>query len=79
MKCSRSSSPTCATPVGAASICPGKIEVLALGLPWHSHLAEFPPIRDVLEGVAIEIRCKKGMSYGVFSGHTQSESRLQRP
>ncbi len=61
----------CTTPVVAVSICPGKIEVLALGLPWHSHLAELPPapgIRDVLEGVALEIRCKKGMSYGVFSG-----------
>ncbi len=62
----------CSTPVGGACICPGKIEVKALGLPWHSHLAEAPPapgIRDVLEGVAIEIRCKKGMSYGIFAGN----------
>jgi len=61
----------CSTPVGGTKLCPGKIEVIALGLPWHSHLAVLPPapgIRDVLEGVAIEIRCKKGKSY-VFAGN----------
>lgn len=46
-------------------------EILALGLPWPSHLAaaESPTrIEDVLEGVQLEARCKQGMSYGVFSG-----------
>ncbi len=58
----------CATPVGTPSICTTKIEVIALGLPWPTQLVSEPPIRDVIAGVALEFRCKKGMSYGVFTG-----------
>jgi hypothetical protein len=61
----------CKTPVGAVSLCKTKMEVIALALPWASHLTVEPPapgVRDVLEGVALEFRCKKGMNYGVFSG-----------
>lgn len=60
----------CATPKGAVSICKTTIEVIALGLPWKTHLVVEPPptIRDVIEGVVLEFRCKKGMSYGTFSG-----------
>jgi hypothetical protein len=61
----------CKSLPGTPPICTTKIEVIALGLPWHTHLAEEPPapgVRDVFEGVALEFRCKKGMNYGVFSG-----------
>jgi alpha-tubulin suppressor-like RCC1 family protein len=42
-------------PVG----CPAgsKVELLAHNLPWHSHLVAGPPIRDVIEGVDLEVRC----------------------
>ncbi len=61
----------CKTPVGAVGTCKTKTEVIALGLPWATHLALEPPapgVRDVFEGVALEFRCKKGMNYGIFTG-----------
>ncbi len=39
--------------------CPAKTkeEVLALNLPWQTHLIAGPPIRDVIEGVDLQVRC----------------------
>jgi hypothetical protein len=57
------------TEVGPAPLCATVMEVTALGLPWHSHLVSEPPVvRDVIEGIALGFRCKKGMSFGVFTG-----------
>jgi hypothetical protein len=61
----------CKVPAGVANICSTKVEIIARALPWHTHLAEEPPapgIRDVIEGVQLEVRCKKGKNYGIFMG-----------
>ena len=34
-----------------------KEEVIALNLPWKTHLIAGPPIRDVIEGVDLQVRC----------------------
>ncbi len=49
---------------------PTKMEVVALGLPWKSHLvSEAPVVRDVIEGVVLEFKCTKGgMNYGPYTG-----------
>jgi len=55
-----------------ATLCPAKIELTPVGLPWHSELAEDPShlgVSDVIAGVKLELGCaKKGKSYGIFSG-----------
>jgi hypothetical protein len=63
----------------AESLCGEEFHVDPVGLPWRSHLALEPPapgVRDVLEGVGIEVRCTKlfakggkgGRSLGVYKG-----------
>lgn len=46
------------------NICaPGALEIVAVGLPWLTHLALIPPnpgVRDVIENMALEFRCSKG-------------------
>ncbi len=51
------------------SPCPGKtpLEVIARNLPWTTHLVPGPPVRDVIEGVAIESRCG-GVPLDLFAG-----------
>jgi hypothetical protein len=46
-----------------------KLQVIPIGLPWHSQLAfgSSNQVDDVFEGVALELRCKTGRT-GVFSG-----------
>ncbi len=57
------------TEVGPAPLCTTVMEVTALGLPWHSHLVSEPPVvRDVIEGIVLAFKCKKGMSFGAFTG-----------
>jgi hypothetical protein len=61
----------CKTPPGGPSICSTKIEIIAHNLPWHTRLAVEPPapgVRDVIEGIQLEFRCRKGMNYGIFAG-----------
>jgi hypothetical protein len=61
----------CRGAVGGPILCPTKIEVIAHGLPWPTHLAVEPPapgIRDVIEGIALEFRCKKGTVFGTATG-----------
>jgi hypothetical protein len=56
---------------GPAPLCATAMEVTAHGLPWHSHLAIEPPapgIRDVIEGIELSFKCKKGKSFGTFKG-----------
>lgn len=45
------------------SPCPTKtkVEVIALNLPWKTHLIAGPPIRDVIEGVDLQVRCGGGV------------------
>jgi hypothetical protein len=47
-----------------------KLRVIRRGLPWRSHLAfgSSNQVDDVIEGVALELRCKKGANKGIFSG-----------
>lgn len=42
----------------ASSPCPAKakVEVVAVGLLWLTHLIAGPPVSDVIEGVDIQIR-----------------------
>jgi hypothetical protein len=42
---------------GKANYCP-KAEVISHNLPWPTHLIYAPPIRDVIENVFWEVRCK---------------------
>ncbi len=60
----------CKVPKGTVSICKTKIEVIAHGLPWLTHLTSEPPatIRDAIEGIALEFRCKKGTVFGTVTG-----------
>jgi hypothetical protein len=46
-----------------------RLQVIPLGLPWHSHLAfgSSNQVNDVFEGVALELRCKKGADKGIFA------------
>lgn len=56
---------------GTTKICKKKMEVIAHGLPWLTHLTEAPPapgVRDVIEGVALEFRCAKGPVLGTATG-----------
>ncbi len=50
--------------------CATKMEVIAHGLPWKSHLEESggPPVRDWIEGIQLEFRCKKGAVFGTITG-----------
>ncbi len=64
----------CKPPKGTVSRCaPGKFEVIALALPWQSHLAvtSAPGIRDVIEGVTLQIKCSGGAEFGTWSGTLQ--------
>jgi hypothetical protein len=46
-----------------------KLDVLALGLPWGTHLAiSGGSIRDVWEGVQLDFRCAGGADLGAFMG-----------
>jgi hypothetical protein len=50
--------------------CPGsaKPELIGKKLPWLSHLVFVPPIRDVIEGVEIEVKCSEGAVLDSYSG-----------
>ena len=51
------------------SPCPAKqkVEIIAHGLPWHTHLVGGPPIRDVIEGIELEVLCS-GKPLDIFTG-----------
>jgi len=50
------------------SPCPGEpVEIKALGLPWQTHLIAGPPIRDVIEGMELEVLCG-GKPIALYSG-----------
>jgi hypothetical protein len=50
--------------------CPGsaKPELIGKKLPWLSHLVLVPPIRDVIEGVEIEVKCSEGAVLDTYAG-----------
>lgn len=54
----------------AHPLCPETkaIEVLPLGLPWHSALLATSSEGDKLEGVKLEVRCKVGHTLHLFEG-----------
>lgn len=56
------------------------LRAIPLGLPWRSHLAFASPghVDDVFEGVALEVRCGKRPSLGVFSGTLHSVLEMGR-
>ncbi len=45
--------------VAKPSPCPAKVkeEIIARNLPWLTHLIQGPPIRDVIEGIELEVLC----------------------
>ncbi len=53
----------------AHSPCKGSAreELVAVNLPWKTRLIAGPPIRDVIEGIDIEVRCN-GASLGSITG-----------
>jgi hypothetical protein len=62
----------------ATPICPkGAVEVLAMGLPWPSHLFSTPPpgsvIRDEIEKVRLQLRCLPGAIADEFEGSLTPE------
>jgi hypothetical protein len=50
--------------------CPAKAkpELIAGKLPWLSHLVLVPPIKDVIEGVEIEVKCSNGTLLDTYTG-----------
>jgi hypothetical protein len=57
------------TQESGTSVCSGPVEVVALGLPWRSHLIfAAPGVRDVIEGVGFDFRCGGGQRIGSFTG-----------
>jgi alpha-tubulin suppressor-like RCC1 family protein len=49
------------------SPCPGsKLELIARGLSWLTHLLPGPPIADVIEGANVEARCSNGTVLGTM-------------
>jgi hypothetical protein len=44
-----------------------KEEIVARKLPWHTHLTYGPPIRDVIEGIELEVKCG-GTLLDTFTG-----------
>jgi len=57
----------------AHPLCPESksVEVLPLGLPWHSQLLATSAEGDRLEGVKLEVRCKVGHTLHLFEGPLQ--------
>jgi hypothetical protein len=57
----------------AHPLCPETktVEVLPLGLPWHSELFAASTEGDRLEGVKLEVRCKVGHTLHLFEGSLQ--------
>lgn len=58
---------------GGAGLCPsGKVGIVALGLPWPSHLSTEVPAgaegNNVIEGVALEFQCGGTKGAGIFKG-----------
>lgn len=49
---------------GETNICaPATLEIIAVGLPWMTHLELVPPnpgVRNLIEDMALEFRCSKG-------------------
>jgi hypothetical protein len=48
--------------------CPDQTELVAGNLPWSTHLIPGPPIRDVVEGVELELNCGTGLFAGSYTG-----------
>ncbi len=44
------------------------VEIVPLKLPWLSHLVAGTPVRDVIEGVEIEVRCSNGKVLDTYKG-----------
>ena len=55
---------------GKPSPCPKrtKLEVIAHMLPWATHLIPGPPIRDVVEGIELEVKCSDGTVLDTLTG-----------
>jgi len=58
----------CKAGAGETTPCTTKMEIIALGLPWKTHLEESLGIRDWIEGIELEFRCKKGAVLGTITG-----------
>jgi FG-GAP repeat len=64
------------------SRCPGnaKTEIIARKLPWLTQLVEVPPIRDMIEGIDLEVKCGNGVVLDTYTGTlmpTVGNSRLE--
>jgi hypothetical protein len=49
-----------------------EIKAVQGSLPWPSHLIQGPPIRDVIEGIEVEIRCSGALA-DIFEGTLEPE------
>jgi FG-GAP repeat len=43
----------------SSTLCPGKLQFTSLNLPWHTRLTAGPPIRDIIEHIALSGVCEE--------------------